>query len=134
MVREGIAELGTKYWNEWVMQGIYGDVNPFNFEPKDRLFAYLSSFAKYGQYAYEYNLDSMQAVCVPVCVNYETKEINEIPVNEIFVGYASGQWDTVIAKTAGVETTATPDSIYFTQDLFDELNWKYNNLQQLKLR
>ncbi len=133
LVREGIRELGTKYWNEWVMQGIYGDTNPYNFDAKDRLFAYLSSFAKYGQYAFEYNLDSMQAVCVPVCVNYETKEINEIPVNEIFVGYASGEWDKVIAKAAGLEVQSEPDSIAFTQDLFDELNWKYNNLKQLKL-
>ena len=133
MVREGISTLGTKYWNEWVMQGIYGDTNPYNFSAKDRLFAYLSSFAKYGQTALEYNLDSMQAVCIPVCVNYETKEINEISVNEIFFGYASGEWDTVIAKLAGVEAHAEPDSVAFTQDLFDELNWKYNNLKQLKL-
>ncbi len=133
VVREGISELGVKYWNEWVMQGIYGDTNPFNFDAKDRLFAYLSSFAKYGQYAFEYNLDSMQAVCVPVCINYETKELNEIPVNEIFVGYASGEWDTVIAKAAGIEVEKEPDSIAFTQDLLDELNWKYNNLNQLKL-
>lgn len=133
VVREGISELGHRFWNEWVMQGIFGDVNPYNFDAKDRLFAYLGSFAKYGTYAFEYNLDARQAVCIPVCVNYDTKEINELPVNEIFVGYASGEWNNVIAKAAGIEANAEPDSVYFTQDLMDELTWKYNNLHQMSL-
>lgn len=132
-VREAIAELGHKYWNEWHMQGIYGDVNPYNFQSKDRLFAYLSSFARYGQYAFEYDMNAMQPVCIPVCINYETKEMNELTVSEIFVGIASGQWDTVIAKAAGIDQKPEPDSIAFTQDLLDELTWKYNNLQVKKL-
>ena len=133
MTREAIATLGTKFWNEWQCQGMYGDVNPYNFDAKDRLMAYLSSFARYAQYPYEYNLNATQPVCIDACIDYNSKEIQQITVNEIYIGITKGEWDKVIAKTAGIEISSTPDSIYFTQDLLDELTWKYNNLQTLKL-
>ena len=133
MTREAIASLGEKFWNEWHLQGMYGDVNPYNFDAKDRLFAFLSSFARYGAYPFEYNLNAMQPVCIDTCIDYNTKEIQKLTVNEIFVGICSGEWDKVIARAAGIETSVTPDSVYFTQDLLDELTWKYNNIQTLKL-
>ena len=130
ILRQGIADWGTKVWYEWVMQGVFGDTNPYNIDAKDRLDIFMGTFVKYGQYAYEYNSNSLQPVCVTVCVNEETKEMMEIPVNAIYEGYISGVWDTVIAKKAGFEVPAIPDSIAFTQDLMDELTWKYNNLYQ----
>ena len=133
MVREAIASLGTKYWNEWCLQGMYGDTNPFNFSPKDRLFAFLACYARYGQWAFEYNMNAMQPVCIPACVNYSTKEMEDLNVNVIFWGYTTGEWDTIIAKAAGIETQPEPDSVAFTQDLMDELTWKYNNLNTMKL-
>ncbi len=131
--RAAIASLGEKMWNEWAVQGMYGDMNPYNFNAKDRLFAYMSTMAPYASYAFEYNLNAMQPVCIYSCIDYNSKEMQEIPVNEIFVGITSGQWNTVIAKAAGVEVDAEPESIAFTQDLLDTLEYKYDHLDTMKL-
>ena len=120
-------------WNEWSLQGMFGDTNPYNFEAKDRLMAYLSTMAPYAAYAFEYNLNSMQPVCIDACVDYSSKLIQQLSVNEIFVGITSGKWDTVIAKAAGIDVDCEPDSIAFTQDLLDELEYQYNHLQTMKL-
>jgi len=134
MTRTAIANLGEKFWNEWTLQGMHGDTNPYLFGAEQRLFAYLGSFGKYGTYAFEYNLNAMQPVCIEACIDYYTKEMQELSVNEIFVGYTSGQYDTVIAKAAGVgDGGKEPDSIAFTQDLQDELDYKYSKIAQRKL-
>lgn len=134
MVREAIASLGYKYWNEWCLKGVYGDTNPYNFEAKYRLYAFLSCFARYGQWAFEYNLNAMQPVCIDACINYSTKEIEKLNVNEIFWGYCNAEWNKVIAQAAGIESNIDPDSVYFTQDLLDELTWKYNNMNCMSLK
>jgi hypothetical protein len=54
-------------------------------------------------------------------------------VNEIFWNITTGEWNNVIGKSVGADNKIGPDSIAFTQDLFDELTWKYNQIQQKKL-
>lgn len=130
ITRTAIANLGEKFWNEWTLQGMHGDNNPYLFPAEQRLFAYLGSFGKYGTYAFEYNLNAMQPVCIEACIDYSTKEKEELSVNEIFVGYTSGQYDTVIAKAAGIDADKEPDSVAFTQDLQEGLDYKYSKIAQ----
>ena len=131
--KHGLEKLGYKFWNEWQCQGMYGDVNPYNFQAKDRLFAFLSTMSPYGTTVFEYNLDSMQPVCVKVCVDYNTKLLTDITVSEIYTGIVTGEWNNVIAKAAGVEVDNVSDSVGFSQDLFDTLEYKYDHLQTRKL-
>ena len=126
LVREGIAEVGTKMWNEWHLQGMYGDVNPYNFDAKSKMPVYLATMARYGQYAFEYNMNAMQPVCIPVCIDYSTKEMQEVNVNEIYWGIATGEWNNIIGKSVGAENKVGPDSIAFLQDWQEQLEWSYN--------
>lgn len=132
--REAIASLGTKMWNQWVLQGMYGDVSPYDLPASQRNLAFLGTMAPYAPYVFEYNLNAMQPVCIEACVDYSTKTMKELTVNEIYVGYTSGQWDTVIAKAAGIEVNAEPDSIAFHQDLSETLAYKKQELNQLTLK
>lgn len=133
LVREGIAEVGQKMWNEWQCQGMYGDVNPYNFEAKDKAYAYLSGFAKYGAYAFEYNMNAMQPVCIPACIDYSTKQMQEVNVNDIYWGIATGEWNNIIGKSVGAENKVEPDSIAFFDDLQRQVEWDYNQTKQMKL-
>ena len=60
--------------------------------------------------------------------------MKQLTVNEIFVGVTSGEYDTVIAKAAGIEVDKEPDSIAFDQDLRDQLEFKYRELKQMTLK
>lgn len=137
-----IASLGQKLWYEWSLQGMNYEIDgqmtdyksPFDLPAKERALALNASVAKYGPYVFEYNLNAMQPVCIDACVDYYTKTMKKLTVNEIFVGVTSGEYDTVIAKAAGIEVDKEPDSIAFDQDLRDELEFKYKELKQMTLK
>ena len=137
-----IASLGQKLWYEWSLQGMNYEIDgqmtdyksPFDLPAKERALALNASVAKYGPYVFEYNLNAMQPVCIDACVDYYTKTMKKLTVNEIFVGVTSGEFDTVIAKAAGIEVDKEPDSIAFDQDLRDELEFKYKELKQMTLK
>ena len=141
MAQEAIASLGRKLWYEWSLQGMNYEIDgkmtdyksPFDLPAKERTLALNASVAKYGPYVFEYNLNAMQPVCIDACIDYYTKEMKQLTVNEIFVGVTSGEYDTVIAKAAGIEVDKEPDSIAFDQDLRDELEFKYKELKQMTL-
>lgn len=140
--QEAIASLGKKLWYEWALQGMNYEIDgkmtdyksPFDLPAKERALALNASVAKYGPYVFEYNLNAMQPVCIDACVDYYTKTMKKLTVNEIFVGVTSGEFDTVIAKAAGIEVDKEPDSIAFDQDLRDELEFKYKELKQMTLK
>lgn len=137
-----IASLGQKLWYEWSLQGMNYEIDgqmtdyksPFDLPAKERALALNASVAKYGPYVFEYNLNAMQPVCIDACVDYYTKTMKKLTVNEIFVGVTSGEYDTVIAKAAGIEVDKELDSIAFDQDLRDELEFKYKELKQMTLK
>ncbi len=133
VARPAIESIGHKFWNEWTVDGMYGDVNPFNFESKNRLFAFYSTIAPYGTTAVEYNLNSMQPVCIETCVDYNTKEMKELPVTEIYYGIITGEYNEVVGRLTGIDVPNEPDSVGFTQDLLDELQYKYEHLDTMKL-
>lgn len=140
--QEAIASLGKKLWYEWSLQGMNYEIDgkmtdyksPFDLPAKERALALNASVAKYGPYVFEYNLNAMQPVCIDACVDYYSKTMKQLTVNEIFVGVTSGEYDTVIAKAAGIEVDKEPDSIAFDQDLRDELEFKYKELKQMTLK
>ena len=137
-----IASLGEKLWYEWSLQGMNYEIDgkmtdyksPFDLPAKERALALNASVAKYGPYVFEYNLNAMQPVCINACIDYYSKTMKQLTVNEIFVGVTSGEYDTVIAKAAGIEVDKEPDSIAFDQDLRDELEFKYKELKQMTLK
>lgn len=137
-----IASLGQKLWYEWSLQGMNYEIDgkmtdyksPFDLPAAQRALALNASVAKYGPYVFEYNLNAMQPVCIDACVDYYSKTMKQLTVNEIFVGVTSGEYDTVIAKAAGIEVDKEPDSIAFDQDLRDQLEFKYRELKQMTLK
>ncbi len=131
--RAAIASLGEKMWNEWVLQGMHEGNSPYNLPASQRNLAFLGTMAPYATYAFEYNLNAMQPVCITGCVDYSTKLMQEMTVNEIYVGYTTGKWDTVLAKAAGISNTENPDSIAFHQDLTDQLQYQASQIQTKKL-
>lgn len=129
---EAIRSLATKMWRQWSLQGMYGEVSPYDLSPEDRTLAFLGSMAKFGQYPFEYSLNHKTATCIEACVDYNNqKSLGKLSASEIFVGVTSGEWDKVIAKAAGIEVDNKPDSIDFQKDLEDTLEFKYNELKQL---
>lgn len=140
--QEAIASLGKKLWYEWSLQGMNYEIDekmtdyqsPFDLPASQRALALNAAVAKYGPYVFEYNLNAMQPVCIDACVDYYTKTMQKLTVNEIFVGVTSGEYDTVIAKAAGIDVDKEPDSIAFDQDLKDQLEFKYRKLNQKTLK
>ncbi|NLC48298.1 MAG: hypothetical protein GX758_02945 [Tenericutes bacterium] len=132
---EAIRSLATKMWRQWSLQGMYGEVSPYDLNPKDRTMVFLGSMAKFGQYPFEYSLNNKTATCIDACLDYNNPSvIKKLSASEIFVGVTSGKWDTVIAKAAGIEVDAEPDSIVFQKDLEDTLEFKYRELKQLTIK
>lgn len=138
-----IKSLGEKMWREFVMVGrnyqnddgtLTNYRNPYDLPAAQRALAWIGATQRYGAIALPYNLNGMQAVCIDVCVNYNTKELNAIPVNEIYEGYHSGLYSSIIARLAGLPEKHDPDTIGFVQDLNDQLEFKYKELKQMTLK
>lgn len=138
-----IKALGEKMWREFVMVGrnyqnddgtLTNYRNPYDLPAAQRALAWIGATQRYGAIALPYNLNGMQAVCIDVCVNYNTKELNAIPVNEIYEGYHSGLYSSIIARLAGLPEKHDPDTIGFVQDLNDQLEFKYKELKQMTLK
>lgn len=138
-----IKSIGEKMWREFVMVGrnyqnddgtLTNYRNPYDLPAQQRALAWIGATQRYGAIALPYNLNGMQAVCIDVCVNYNTKELNAVPVNEIYEGYHSGLYSSVIARLAGLPEKHDPDTIGFVQDLNDQLEFKYKELKQMTLK
>ena len=112
---------------------MYGDVNPHNFDGAQRYFAFQATTSQYGPFAFEYNLNAMQPVCIEACVDYSTKEKDLLNVNAIFTALNTGEWNQVIARSAGMEVDNNPWLPLFWEQLNDELIFKYDHQSTLKL-
>lgn len=129
---ESTKELGTLLYNDWVLQGMYEGNNPYNFAPETRLLALASSIERYASYVMEYEDGYNHVVCVPVCVNYNTGETKEIPVQSIFEAIVLGKSnDATLAVNAPDGYQVISEEFYI--DLVNSLEYKYNNEVTLKL-
>ncbi len=122
--------IAEKMWYEWHMLGVFGDQNPYQLAPELKKIARMGSVDKWTNYIYEFEQDAQTAICVPVCVDYETKELSEQTGDEIQTAITFDLWDKPVAKSAGMEDEANYDmldNVAFYQFLLNEINWQYEN-------
>lgn len=132
-VQDAIACLGFKYYNEWYLQGMYGDTNPHLFRTDLKYFVFISTIEPFNQTAREWHLSEKTPVCVYVCTNYETGEKQMVPVNDIVVALETGAWNNVGAKLAGMDVEPNPWLAEYYDALNQQLSWKYDHRQTLNL-
>lgn len=131
---DAIACLGYKFWNEWYLQGMYGDTNPHTFDTDLRYFAFVATIEPYNTTALEYHLNEKKPVCIEACYDYETKNKELLSVNEIKVALETGEWNQISAKLAGMDVPNNPWLPLFWEALDDQLNWKYDHRDTLTLK
>ena len=131
---DAIACLGYKFWNEWYLQGMYGDTNPHTFDTDLRYLAFVTTIEPYNTTALEYHLNEKKPVCIEACYDYETKDKELLSVNEIKVALETGEWNQISAKLAGMDVPNNPWLPLFWEALDDQLNWKYDHRDTLILK
>lgn len=132
--QDAIACLGYKFWNEWYLQGMNGDVNPHTFDADLRYFAFVSTIEPFNTTALEYHLNEKEPVCIEACYDYETKDKQLLTVNEIHTALETGAWNQIGAKLAGMEVPNNPWLPLFWEELDDQLNWKYDHREVKTLK
>ena len=75
----------------------------------------------------------MATICVPVCVDYSSKEMDELSLPEIYTAINDGVWNDIIARSAGMEVPTEPMLVGFWEALDAQLNFEYNHTNTLKL-
>ena len=124
------AKIAEKMWYEWHMVGVFGDQNPYLLSPELLKLARMGSVHKWGNYIYEFEQDARTAICVDVCVDYNSKELSQQTGDEIDTAIIFDLWDKPVAKSAGMEDEANYkmlDEEAFFQYLLNEINWQYEN-------
>ena len=114
---------------------VYKITNPYNIDATYRYFAYAGTMYRFGSYIEEAEHNQMAPICVRVCVDWATKELNEYTIDEIYTGINEGVWNNIIAKHAGMEEEAPgiPVSVGFWQALNDQLEYDYTHSNTLSL-
>ena len=149
--------MAAKYWTEWFLQGMGGNIvysdgeisyegqvpanaeaytvrDPYALNETYKYFAYCATMYRYSTFIYEAEHNMMSTVCIPACINYSTKDIEELSIDEIYTAIDTGIWNDIIARTAGVEAPVDPVCVGFWESLNDILTFKYNELKQLTLK
>ncbi len=72
-------------------------------------------------------------VCIEACNDYNTHEKELLNVAEIYSALDTGEWNDIIARLSGMEPEKVRWGILFWEALDDQLNWKYDHLQQRTL-
>ena len=132
--RDAIACLGYKFWNEWYLQGMYGDVNPHLFDTDLKYLTFISTVEPYNTTALEWHLSQQEPVCIEACIDYNTGEKSLLSVNDIKVALETGAWNNVSARLAGIDAEPNPWLGLYWEALNDQLTWKYDhrNVKTLK--
>ncbi len=112
---------------------VYQTTNPYNFDATTRFLAYQSTMTRYPSYIKEAEFNQMATICVPACINYSSKEVEELGIHEIYTAIDDGVWSDMIAKSAGMEVPTEPVVISFLNDLANQLSFEYNHANTLKL-
>ena len=129
------ANIATKVWNEWHMCGVLGDQNPYQLSPEQLYLARMASVDKFGTYVYEYEQNAMTAICVDVCVDYNTKQLSSHTADEIITAVQYDLWDKPVARSAGMEDQVQfgmTDAQVFYNNLINEINYQYENVYKGK--
>ena len=160
-LRKNVQIMAAKYWTEWFLQGMGGNIvydneagtlyydnvvpecgnfegyvvrNPYALNDTYKAHALWSTLFRYGSFIYEAEHNQMATVCIPACINYETKEMEELSIDQIYTAIDSGVWNNVIAKSAGMEAPKDPVSVGFWEALDAQLNFVYEHSDSLTLK
>ena len=156
-LRKNVQIMAAKYWTEWFLQGMGGNIvysdgeisyegqvpanaeaytvrDPYALNETYKYFAYCATMYRYSTFIYEAEHNMMSTVCIPACINYSTKDIEELSIDEIYTAIDTGIWNDIIARTAGVEAPVDPVCVGFWESLNDILTFRYNELKQLTLK
>ena len=171
--------IAAKYWTEWFLQGMGGNVfynaetqdisygngnvaysdelgrlvrynpdtleldantevyqinNPHNFDATYRYFAYQATTARYGSFIKEAEFNQMATICIPACIDYSSKTLEELSIPEIYTAINDGVWNDIIARSAGMEIPTQPMLVGFWEALDDQLNFEYTHTDKLVLK
>ena len=154
-----VKVMAAKYWTEWFLQGMYGNIlydaeckeiyygdtipegvegyvvrNPYALKDHLKANAFYATMFRYGSFIYEAEHNQMSTQCIPSCIDYSSKEIDYLSIDQIYTAIDSGVWNNIIAKSAGMEAPKDPVSVGFWQALNKELYFEYNNMKSLQLK
>ena len=112
---------------------VYPVTNPHNIDATYRYFAYMGSMYRYGSFIKEAEFNQMATICIPACINYSTKEMEELSIAQIYTAIDEGIWNDVIARSAGMSGRTEPFCVGFWEALNDQLEFDYTHSNTLKL-
>ena len=112
---------------------VYQVTNPHNFDATSRYFAYQATMARYGSFIKEAEFNQMATICIPACVDYSTKTLEELSIPAIYTAINDGVWNDIIARSAGIEVPTEPMLVGFWEALDAQLNFEYSHANTLKL-
>ena len=160
-LRKNVQIMAAKYWTEWFLQGMGGNIiydneagtlyydnvvpecgnfegytvrNPYALNDTYKAHALWSTLFRYGSFIYEAEHNQMATVCIPACIDYSTKEMEELSIDQIYTAIDSGVWNNIIAKSAGMEAPKDPVSVGFWEALDAQLNFVYEHSDNLTLK
>ena len=115
---------------------VYPVMNPYNIDATYRYLAYAGTMYRFGSYIEEAEHNQMAPICVPLCVDFATKELNEYTIDEVYTGINEGLWNNIIAQHAGMadQVPGVPVSVGFWQALDNQLEYDYTHSSALGLK
>ena len=128
-----VQTLGKLLYEDWVMNGANTGVNPYGFAATQRYLALSSSIGRYSSSVIEYASERGAVICVDVCYDYETGELKEVKVSDIYEAIRDG------VRNDATLDIFLPDGEYlielgFYNDLAKELEFKYENTLSYTLK
>ena len=159
-LRNNVQIVAAKFWTEWFLQGMGGNIirnnetgelfyssevpegnfsvyevkNPYGMEEFKKYPAYCATMYRYSTFIYEAEHNQMATVCIPACVNYSSKEMEDLSIDQIYTAIDTGVWNDIIAKSAGMEVPKEPVAWGFWQSLDDQLMFVYEHSNNLTLK
>ena len=159
-LRKNVQVIAAKYWTEWFLQGMGGNIiinndngelfyssevpegnysvyrvyNPYGLEEFKKYPAYCATMYRYDTFIYEAEHNQMATVCIPACVNYSSKEMEDLSIDQIYTAIDTGVWNDIIARSAGMEVPKEPVAWGFWQSLDDQLMFEYEHSNNLALK
>ena len=133
---EAAQTIATKMFYEWHMDGVFGDQNPYLLDAEQLKLARMCSVDKWVNYVYEFEQDAQTAICVDVCVDYNTKELSTLKGDEIQQAITYDLWEDTVAISAGMLDEVQQSKIdhgtqyenqVFVDYLMNEINYQYEN-------
>lgn len=122
-IKSAIAKLGELLRDRFLLRGLNGEMTPWNLKG-NRYASTQDGMRRFSAYVVSWNVsktENAEAVCIPVCTNYETGEIELWSVIEIFDAIKNGTYNDIIAYLIGT----TPDELPIGEQFFNEQDEKF---------